>query len=237
MSVVEDVKRTVGKKRLHDARVDERDHGVVVSGEDKGGLSDEWQGREARPAGAGEELEVGRLVQLRLHDMVGVLPSAAAQVPAIYLVPRPEPDAFAVAYGRELVLGVTDGLLKLMGTRELTGVLAHEISHLRNGDTRIMMLSDVVGRFVQLLSYVGLWSMALTVPMSVAAQEPVLVLASALLLVVPTLVTLLQLALSRSRELDADLDGATLTGDPEGLARGLLLIERAGGRGWRASLW
>ena len=171
-----------------------------------------------------------------LHDIsVGVLAERAglAQVPAIYLVPRPEPNALAVGYGREPVLGVTDGLLKLMGTRELTGVLAHEISHLRNGDTRIMMLSDVVGRFVQLLSYVGLWSMALTVPMSVAAQEPVLVLASALLLVVPTLVTLLQLALSRSRELDADLDGATLTGDPEGLARGLLLLERAGGRGWR----
>ena len=73
-----------------------------------------------------------------------------------------------------------------MGTRELTGVLAHEISHLRNGDTRIMMLSDVVGRFVRLLSYVGLRPMALTFPMSVAAQEPVLVLASALLLVVPT---------------------------------------------------
>jgi heat shock protein HtpX len=133
-------------------------------------------------------------------------------------------------------LGVTDGLLGLLGTRELTGVLAHEISHLRNGDTRIMMLSDVVGRFVQLLSYVGLWSMALTVPMSVAAQEPVLVLVSALLLVVPMLVTLLQLALSRSRELDADLDGATLTGDLEGLARGLLLLERAGGRGWESAL-
>lgn len=55
---------------------------------------------------------------------------------------------------------------------------------------------------------------------------------SVLLLVVPTLVTHLQLSLSRSRELDADLDGATLTGDPEGLARGLLLIEQAGGRSW-----
>jgi heat shock protein HtpX len=119
-----------------------------------------------------------------------------------------------------------------MGTRELTGVLAHEISHVRNGDTRIMMLSDVVGRFVQLLSHVGVWWMALTEPMSVAAQEPVLMLGSALLLVVPTLVTLLQLSLVRSRELDADLDGATLTGDPEGLARGLLLIEQAGGRSW-----
>ena len=62
---------------------------------------------------------------------------------------RDRSPTVAVAYGRELVLGVTDGLLKLMGTRELTGVLAHEISHLRNGDTRIMMLSDVVGRFVQ----------------------------------------------------------------------------------------
>ncbi len=80
--------------------------------------------------------------------MVGAERAGLAQVPAIYLVPRPEPDG-AVGYGRELVLGVTDGLLKLMGTRELTGVLAHEISHLRNGDTRIMMLSDVVGRFVQ----------------------------------------------------------------------------------------
>ena len=58
MSVVEAVKRIVGKKRLHDARVDERDHGAVVSGEVQGGLSDESQGGEARPAVAGEELDV-----------------------------------------------------------------------------------------------------------------------------------------------------------------------------------
>jgi heat shock protein HtpX len=112
----------------------------------------------------------------------------------------------------------------------IVGELAHEISHLRNGDTRIMMLSDVLGRFVQFLASVGLWSLVLTVPMAIAAEDPTLVLVSALLLVMPTVVALLQLALSRSRELDADLDGASLTGDPEGLALGLLLLEESGSR-------
>ena len=97
--------------------------------------------------------------------------SGWAEVPSIYCVPTTKPNAFAVGYGRQTVLRVTDGILRLLGSRELTGVLAHEISHLRNGDTRILLLSDVMGRFVQFLASVGLWSVALA-QLGLATVEP-----------------------------------------------------------------
>lgn len=98
-------------------------------------------------------------------------------------------------------------------------MLAHEIAHVRGNDLWIMQLSDTVARLAHLLSYVGLFSLLLTVPVTLGGSSwPLLV--ALVLTASPTLVTLLQLALARSREYDADLEAATLTGDPEGLGDG-----------------
>ena len=131
----------------------------------------------------------------------------------------------------DAALAVTYGLLRRLSSRELVGVLAHEVSHIRADDVRIMNLSDTVGRLTHGLAYLGLLPLVFAVPMMVTGTTRPLWVA-ALLIVVPALMTLLQLALSRSREYDADLAAATLTGDPEGLASALEQLECA--QGW---LW
>lgn len=172
-----------------------------------------------------------------LHRMVAVLAERAglAAVPTLYYVPSSLPNAFAVGPRDDVALAVTDGLLRRLTSREVAGVLAHEISHVRAGDTRVMSLSDAVARLVQLLSYVGLFSVFVTVPLVIGGNLRPLVL-SAVLILLPTVVSLLQLALSRSREFDADLEGAALTGDPEGLAAALEALEQATGQIWERTM-
>jgi heat shock protein HtpX len=179
----------------------------------------------AVPLGPAAAPELFRIVQA-LAERAGL-----ARMPALYYVPSQIPNAFAIGRGQDVAIAVSDGLLRILSSREVAAVLAHEVSHIRSGDTTVMSLSDTVGRFVQGLAYIGLVSIFLTLPMLLAGDARLLLL-SVVLIVLPTLVTLLQLALSRSREYEADLEGATLTGDPEALASALAALERSAGRIW-----
>jgi heat shock protein HtpX len=173
-----------------------------------------------------------------VHDLVDVLcERAELEVrPALFYVASPQVNAFVVGRQQDAALALTDGLLRRLDGRELAGVVAHEVSHLRNGDTAVMSLSDLVGRLSQWMSWVGLWSGLLTLPLAVTRESLVPLLVSVVLVAVPMVVTLLQLAVSRSREYDADLDAVSLTGDPEGLARALVVLENADGRIWERIL-
>jgi heat shock protein HtpX len=168
-----------------------------------------------------------------LHRLLRVLSQRAGlrRAPALYYVPSPITNAFAVGRADDAAIAVTDGLLRRLSGRQVGAVLAHEISHVRAGDTSIMGFSDALSRLVQGLSYLGMLVVILTVPVTLEGDVRPLLIAGALV-VLPSLVTLLQLALSRSREYDADLEAATLTGDPEGLATALEALERAEGRLW-----
>lgn len=168
-----------------------------------------------------------------LHLIVQALSERAglASPPRIHYVPSPMANAFVVGHGDDAALAVTDGLLRNLTGRQVAGVLAHEIAHLRAGDTAIMSLSDAVSRLVQGLSYLGLFTLFLTVPLA-ARGDPRLLVASLVLAGLPSIVTLLQLGLSRSREYDADLQAVALTGDVEGLASALEVLERLEGRVW-----
>ncbi|WP_141842572.1 zinc metalloprotease HtpX [Humibacillus xanthopallidus] len=181
---------------------------------------------------------VPRAAAPRLHDLVDVLSERAhlERRPAVFYVASPQVNAFVVGRGEDAALAVTDGLLRLLDGRELAAVVAHEVSHLRNGDTAVMSLSDLVARLSQWMSWVGLWSGLLTLPLAISRDSLVPLLVSMVLVAVPMLVTLMQLAVSRSREYDADLDAASLTGDPEGLARALVVLEHADGRIWERIL-
>lgn len=167
-----------------------------------------------------------------LYDAVDVLAQRAglATAPALYLVPSRVPNAFGVG-GDAPVLALTDGLLRTLDARGLVGVLAHEISHLRAGDTTVMTFSAAIARFTQNLAFVGILALVFGLPLAVSGA-PGLVAAAAALLVVPFVVAALELAFSRSREFDADLGAARLTGDPEGLALGLEDLEQATRSGW-----
>ena len=161
-----------------------------------------------------------------LHRFVAILARRAGlpETPALYYVASPLINAFALGRRDDSALAVTDGLLRNLSSRQVAGVLAHEISHVRSDDLWIMNLSDGVGRLTHALAYTGVL-LVLTVPWAPGNRLKPLTWA-ATLAALPTVVTLLQLAISRSREYDADLGGALLTGDPEGLASALEELER-----------
>ena len=112
-------------------------------------------------------------------------------------------------------------------------MLAHEISHVAHEDIKVMALADMVSRFTSLMSTVGIISLFLNIgSYASGAGGSVPWLAVAVLLASPTVGGLLQMALSRTREFDADLGAAMLTGDPDGLASALAKLERMQGRRW-----
>ena len=153
-------------------------------------------------------------------------------VPDLYYVPSAMLNAFAVGSQEQAVIAVTDGLLRRLNLRELTGVLAHEVSHIRNNDVWVMGLADTISRLTQIMSFVGAILLIINLPYLLMSGGRVSWLLIWLLMLAPTVGSLLQLALSRTREFDADLDAASLTEDPVGLASALEKIERFQGRLW-----
>jgi len=131
---------------------------------------------------------------------------------------------------------VTDGLLRLLDARELAAVLAHEVAHIAHRDLWIMGMADAMSRVVSVASWAGQLTLLLNLPLLAAGLAVVPWGAVLLLVFSPTVMALLQLALSRSREFDADLGAVRLTGDPEGLAAALVKLERRTGRFWEEIL-
>ena len=146
--------------------------------------------------------------------------------PTLYHVPSAMVNAFAVGTRRHAAIAVTDGLLRRLEPREVVGVLAHEISHVRNNDMWVMGLADMFSRLTSTLSLFGQILLILNLPLIMATGAGVNWAAILLLVFAPTLSALAQLGLSRTREFDADLNAVRLTGDPEGLARALAKIEQ-----------
>jgi heat shock protein HtpX len=145
-------------------------------------------------------------------------------------------NAFAVGRTEESAICVTDGLIRGLDMRQLTGVLAHEVSHIRNGDLRVMAIADLVSRMTSAMSMAGMFLLFLNLPVIMTGGVPIPWLGVFLLMAAPTIGALLQFALSRAREYDADLHAASLTGDPEGLASALAALERRQGRMWEMVL-
>ncbi|AMS39672.1 MULTISPECIES: zinc metalloprotease HtpX [Aminobacter] len=154
-------------------------------------------------------------------------------VPKLYVIPSKMMNAFAVGRRNDAAIAVTDALARNLTPREFAGVLAHEISHIAHEDVKVMAFADMVSRFTSFMSTVGLVSLFLNLfgfAGGFGTQVPWL--AVLVLLAAPTVGGLLQMALSRTREFDADLGAAILTGDPDGLASALTKLERAQGRVW-----
>jgi heat shock protein HtpX len=156
--------------------------------------------------------------------------------PELWYVPSRLPNAFALGRPDSSAICVTDGLLRLLDPRELTGVLAHEVAHIAHRDLWIMALADAMSRVVSGASLAGQVLLLLNLPLLLAGMAVVPWSVVLLLVFSPTLMALLQLALSRSREFDADLGAARLTGDPEALISALRKLERRTGRFWEEIL-
>jgi heat shock protein HtpX len=158
------------------------------------------------------------------------------RVPRLFYIPSRVMNAFATGTGGDSLIAVSDGLLRRLDMRELAGVLAHEISHVANEDLRVMAFADLVSRLAALLGLVGQLLLLASLPLLLLGAADLPWLAIIVLLLAPTLSALVQLALSRNREYEADLGAAELTGDPVGLASALDKLERYQGRYWEQIL-
>jgi len=164
--------------------------------------------------------ELTQLV-LELAERAG-LPKA----PALYVLPVREPQAMAVGGRRDPALAVTPSLVQQLSPRELAGVLAHELTHLRHGDTRLMAAAHGFGRIAGLAGQLGTLMLVVNLLVGLFAGTWVFAPGAVFVfLLAPTVTGLLRLALSRLREFEADLGAVQLTGDPRGLASALTRIE------------
>lgn len=160
--------------------------------------------------------------------LVGELAARAGldRPPALFYIPSSAPLAFSVGYGRDGAIALSDGLLRLLIRREIIGVLAHEISHIAGNDTRVMGVADLASRLTAAISVSGQLLVILNLPAYLLGGYALPWGGLLLMAVAPLLMTLLQLALSRTREFDADLSAVHLTGDPFGLANALERVEQ-----------
>jgi len=156
--------------------------------------------------------------------------------PAIYLVPLPVPQAFATFSGGRAAIGVSPSLLRTLTPKEVLGVLAHELSHVEHRDLWVMRLAETVRRLTRTMSTVGMLMLFFSLPMMWLAGIEVPLSAVVLLVAAPWAVGMLSLALSRSRELDADVGAVRLTSEPLALASALRKIESMSRPWWAGFL-
>ncbi len=163
-----------------------------------------------------------------LHEMVRVLARQAGldHTPRLYFLPGEVMNAFTVGSGRQAVVGVTQALLLHLSRDEVASVLAHEIAHIRNQDTRVMGFAALLSQLIQGMSLVGQLLLILNLPLILAGHNIISLGGILLLILAPYAGLLIQLALSRSREYLADLEAAALMGSPRPLSSALARIEQ-----------
>jgi len=155
-----------------------------------------------------------------LHALLAQLAARAGIIaPRLYIVPEDAPNAFATGRSpNHAAVAVTQGLLNLLEPRELAAVMAHEVAHIRNRDTLLMTVAATIAGAISMLPFAATHR-------EEGEEGPGPLAALAGIFLAPLAATLLQMALSRSREFVADESAARFTGDPAALANALRKIE------------
>ena len=156
-----------------------------------------------------------------LYRMVGELAQASKMpMPKVYISDMPQPNAFATGRNpSHAAVSVTKGLLQIVDQRELRAVLAHEMSHVANRDIAISSIAAAIGTAITWIAYAAFWFGG----SDDDGGNPLVGLLAVIL--APLAAGIIQMAVSRSREYQADESGATLIHDPEALASALLKID------------
>ncbi len=150
-------------------------------------------------------------------------------MPRLYLIPDMQPNAFATGRNPQHgVVAVTQGLLQMMNYEEVKGVIAHELAHIKNRDTLIMAVAATIAGAISFLANMVYYSTLLFGSRDEDAPNPLAALALAI--VAPFAAMIVQLAISRAREYEADKTGAEIAGTPIGLANALRKLEAAAQR-------
>jgi heat shock protein HtpX len=165
----------------------------------------------------------------RLHRIVEEVTSLTSlPKPRVYIVDNPQPNAFATGRNpKHAVVAATTGIMDLLDDRELKGVMAHELGHVGNRDILIGAVVAVFAGAIALIANVLQWRMifgGFGGGDDDNAPNPIFTLIAIILL--PIAATIIQLAISRTREYEADRTGAKTTHDPEALASALEKLER-----------
>ena len=173
----------------------------------------------------GKPLNTSQIPELHVALQTLAQRSGLKTTPELYYIPSSLINAFAVGRPRRSSIAITDGLIRSLTLREAVGVIAHELSHIRNNDLRVMAIADIFTRLTSTLSLFGQVLLLLNLPLIITGEISINWFVIVLLIFAPLISTLAQLGLSRTREFDADLNAVQLTGDPEGLASALIKID------------
>jgi len=166
----------------------------------------------------------------RLYAIVRRLTTRAGiPMPRVYLVPSETPNAFATGRNpQHAVVAVTEGIMRILDEEELEGVLAHELSHVKNRDVLISTIAATLAGAITYLAHMAQWA-AMFGGRSRDDEEggsnPIAMILLAIL--APIAALLVQMAVSRSREFQADATGAKVAGRPGGLAKALEKLQMA----------
>ncbi|MGH7302848.1 MAG: zinc metalloprotease HtpX [Candidatus Rokuibacteriota bacterium] len=166
----------------------------------------------------------------RLYAIVHRLATRAAiPMPRVYLIPSETPNAFATGRNPEhAVVAVTEGIMRILDEEELEGVLAHELSHVKNRDVLISTIAATLAGAITYLAHMAQWA-AMFGGRSRDDEEggsnPIAMMLLAIL--APIAAMLVQMAVSRSREFQADATGAKVAGRPWGLMKALEKLQMA----------
>jgi heat shock protein HtpX len=157
----------------------------------------------------------------------GLAQRAQIPMPRVYLIPEETPNAFATGRNpQNAAVAVTEGIMRLLDRDELAAVLAHELGHVQNRDTLIMTVAATLAGALSHLANMAMWGAMLGGGSSRDEEGSSNPLAGLLgIVLAPLAATLIQMAISRSREFAADEHGARLSGDPLALASALRKIE------------
>ncbi|MFA6907773.1 MAG: M48 family metalloprotease [Candidatus Micrarchaeia archaeon] len=167
-----------------------------------------------------------------VNTVEGLSIAAGVPMPKVYVMDDPAPNAFAVGTSPEKAsVAFTTGLVSMMSRAELEGVAAHELSHIKNFDSRMATIAVAMVGLIAILSDLGLRSMFWGRGSDRGGRGGgggLAIIGLAIIIIAPIASQLVRLALSRQREYLADASGAQLTRYPEGLASALEKMGKAG---------
>ena len=163
-----------------------------------------------------------------LHSIVRELVMRARlPMPKVYLMHNPAPNAFATGRNPEhAAVAVTTGIMGLLSREELTGVIGHELSHIKNRDILISTIAATIAGAISYLAHIAQWGMMFGGRRDGEDRNPLgSVLTIVMMILAPIAAMLIQMAISRSREYKADEGGASICGNPLALANALKKLQ------------